>query len=300
MQELIIVELPSNLGLIEPGPGREPGVKKLPEWLKTNGLHELLHAENTYTLLPPAYTMEIDSESGVRNANSIISFAIRQAELLKKLLMEKKIVVALGGDCSILIGNALAMKQIGRYGLFFLDGHTDYMMPELSGTHGAAGMDLAIVTGNGHPKLTRILEMGPYIREEDVWCVGNREFDPCYVKSAQDSQLNYFDLHQLRDTGPEDCARSFLNMINSRGLEGFWIHLDVDVLDDELMPAVDSREKGGLSYAELRAILNTLLASPKAAGIEITILDPDLDPDMRYTQEFVREIGPLLSNLKIK
>jgi len=112
--------------------------------------------------------------------------------------------------------------------------------------------------------------------------------------------LNYFDLHQLRDTGPEDCARSFLNMINSRGLEGFWIHLDVDVLDDELMPAVDSREKGGLSYAELRAILNTLLASPKAAGIVITILDPDLDPDMRYTQEFVREIGPLLSNLKIK
>jgi len=100
MQELIIVELPSNLGLIEPGPGREPGVKKLPEWLKTNGLHELLHAENTYTLLPPAYTMEIDSESGVRNANSIISFAIRQAELLKKLLMEKKFVVALGGDCS--------------------------------------------------------------------------------------------------------------------------------------------------------------------------------------------------------
>ena len=192
------------------------------------------------------------------------------------------------------------MKQLGRYGLFFLDGHTDYMMPALSGTHGAAGMDLAIVTGNGHPKLTRILETGPYIREEDVWCVGNREFDPLYVKSAQDSQLNYFDLHQLRDTGPEDCARAFLNMVNDRGLEGFWIHLDVDVLDDELMPAVDSREKGGLSYAELREILNTLLTSPKAAGIEITILDPDLDPDMRYTQEFVREVGPLLSNLKTK
>src|SRR6478609_1964133 len=125
MRELIILELPSNLGLIEPEPGREPGVKKLPEWLKTNGLHELLHAENTYTLLPPTYTMEVDNESQVRNAGSIASFAIRQAELLKKLLKEKKFVVALGGDCSILIGNALAMKQIGRYGLFFLDGHTD-------------------------------------------------------------------------------------------------------------------------------------------------------------------------------
>ena len=44
-------------------------------------------------------------------------------------------------------------------------------------------------------------------------------------------------------------------------LEGFWIHLDVDVLDDELMPAVDYRMKGGLTFVELGELLKVLLKS---------------------------------------
>jgi arginase family enzyme len=32
-----------------------------------------------------------------------------------------------------------------------------------------------------------------------------------------------------------------------RGVEGFWVHLDTDVLDPEMMPAVDSPEPGGLT-----------------------------------------------------
>jgi arginase len=41
----------------------------------------------------------------------------------------------LEGDCSIVIGNLLALKQIRltrRYGLFFIDGHFDFYQPEAS------------------------------------------------------------------------------------------------------------------------------------------------------------------------
>ena len=31
----------------------------------------------------------------------------------------------LGGDCSILLGTTLAFRRRGRYGLLFIDGHTD-------------------------------------------------------------------------------------------------------------------------------------------------------------------------------
>lgn len=34
MKKVVIVEFPSNLGLKEPQPGKEPGVKHLPDWLK--------------------------------------------------------------------------------------------------------------------------------------------------------------------------------------------------------------------------------------------------------------------------
>ena len=74
------------------------------------------------------------------------------------------------------------------------------------------------------------------------------------------------------------------------------MHLDVDVLDDELMPCVDSRQEDGFSYTELKNILKPLFASPLAAGINITILDPDLDNGGKYASLFVNEFTSLFNN----
>ena len=62
-----------------------------------------------------------------------------------------------------------------------------------------------------------------------------------------------------------------------QGLDGFFIHVDVDVLDDAVMPYVDSPQPGGLTPGELRDILDELLASPLATAAEITIFDPTKD-----------------------
>ena len=63
------------------------------------------------------------------------------------------------------------------------------------------------------------------------------------------------------------------------------MHLDVDILDAEVMPAVDSPDPGGLQHEHLRQLLRPLLASPNCVGIDIGIFDPDLDPDGRYAAE---------------
>ena len=56
------------------------------------------------------------------------------------------------------------------------------------------------------------------------------------------------------------------------------------------MPAVDSRQPGGMSYAELGESLRLLLSSGLAVGMEVTILDPDLDPDGAIAQVFTDAI----------
>ncbi|MFE5661174.1 arginase family protein [Streptomyces sp. NPDC056517] len=61
--------------------------------------------------------------------------------------------------------------------------------------------------------------------------------------------------------------------------DGFWVHLDVDVLDDAIMPAVDYRQPGGLSWAELEDVLRTALGHERAVGFDVTIFNPRLDPD---------------------
>ncbi|MDQ4141340.1 MAG: arginase family protein [Bacteroidota bacterium] len=287
MNKIIIVEFPSNLGLKAPAPGKEPGVKKLPGWLRQHCFHELIAPDRVLTLKAPLYQPNRDPKTTVLNVDALVNYAQEQSILLKEVLVEQNFLVVLGGDCSILLGSALALKQTGNYGLFYLDGHTDFMEPHFSSTGGVGGMAAAMVAGYGPKKLTDINKLGPYIKEQLVWCVGNREYDEEYEKIIRDSQAQYISLNALREIGIETCTRSFLEMIEKEKLDGFWLHLDVDVLDDEIMPAVDSRTPGGLTYKELDLILTTLLAHPKATGLEITILDPDLDPTGQYTENFV-------------
>jgi arginase len=285
--KISIWEFPSNLGLKKTEFDVEPGVRLLPAWLRKNRFHELINPEQIFTLHPPDYSMDLDEESGVRNAEKIIFYAIEQAEFLSKHIKQDSFQIIIGGDCSILIGNALALRQKGDYGLFFLDGHTDYVLPEISQTRQAAAMELAIVTGYGHEKLTNILNLKPYFKKKNVWCVGNREYDPKVVNEILNSDIKYFDLNALRKMGIENSTLQFLKMVDENELDGFFIHLDVDVLNDDIMPAVDSREMDGLNYNEFTNLMSRLLSSPKAIGIEITILDPNLDKEGQYTREFV-------------
>ena len=156
-------------------------------------------------------------------------------------------------------------------------------------------MDLALVSGNGPDKLTNINFLKPYIAEQDIFAVGNRYLQKDYVKLITDSNINYHDLHCLRKTGIENITGKFLEKVKTDNLDGFWIHLDLDVLENELMPCVDSPQPGGLSYTELNLMVKLLLQSPVAKGMDITIFDPDLDVEGIYAKKLISEFFTQIS-----
>lgn len=290
MKEICIVEFPSNLGLKEPQPGKEPRVKKLPDWLWKHNLHRTINPKNIIRVDPPKYSNSKDPETNILNTDSLVTYAREQAYLINNLLSANKFPFVLGGDCSILLGSAMALKQKGNYGLFYLDGHTDFMDISLSETGGAGGMAASIVTGNGHHKLTNILNLSPYIKEENLWCVGNREYDDEYENEIRKSSATYISLQELRKQGITKSVKTFLSEVENKNLDGFWLHIDVDVLNDDTMPCVDSRTPDGLTYEEFNELTSYLFESQKLSGLEITILDPDLDETGQYTKDFVINI----------
>ena len=87
------------------------------------------------------------------------------------------------------------------------------------------------------------------------------------------------DLTAVRERGADRAARDALGPLGRSELDGFWIHLDCDVLDDAVMPAVDYRLAGGLRWSELETVLRVALASGGVVGLEVTIFNPDLDGD---------------------
>jgi arginase len=75
----------------------------------------------------------------------------------------------------------------------------------------------------------------------------------------------------------------------------FWLHLDLDVLDESVMPAVDYRMPGGLNWDEVVALARPLAQSPSLIGMDVTIFNPTLDPTGEYAAKTVDLLVRLLS-----
>lgn len=293
MNDISILHAPSPLGLKPPAPGKVPGVRSLPEAFRACGFHDGLDADFLGTLEPPAYDFALDPQVGVRNCAGIGTYSLGVANALNRGLDAGGFLVVLGGDCSILLGCALGLRRRGRFGLAFIDGHTDTLTPATSATGGAAGMDLAIATGQGLRLLTDMEGRRPYVRETDAVVIGCRDLqdvEPGPEPRVQGTGILVHDLERIRNRGSEKVATDVLAQLEHPDLDGFWIHVDVDVLDFDSMPAVDSPQPGGLSHEELAALLGLLVASPAAVGLEVTIYDPDLDPSGEYGRAFVRTL----------
>lgn len=278
-RRIAVLDAPSNLGLKPPSPGQEPGVKEMPAVLRAHGIMHRLGAEDAGSVVPPAYAAAIDPAIKVRNASGIRDYSLQLADRIDELLGKGRFPLVLGGDCSILLGSALALRKRGRYGLLFVDGHADLLTPASSQSGGAAGMDLALATGLGPELLTAIENKNPYIRQEDTIIFGYRRPAPGEISpAAPQPPMGFFPLNLVQQQGIAQSARTAVAHLESLPTQGFWIHVDMDVLATEWMPAVDSPEAGGMTPQELSTLLQVATQSDRCVGMEITIYDPTLDP----------------------
>ncbi|WJR68498.1 arginase family protein [Neorhizobium sp. CSC1952] len=270
-----IVEAPSTLGLAT------GGVEHLSDRLLDLGLAERIQARRAGRLVVPPKDPTPDPETGTLNAKAIAAWSPKLADAVEAVLDAGEFPVVLGGDCTILLGSMLALRRRGRYGLLFIDGNADFFQPEAEPNGEGASMDLAFVTGYGPSLLTDIEGRRPLVRPEDAVAFAYRDHEDQekYGSRPLPEELKALDLPAVRAAGIEAAAREAVAHLTRPELNGFFIHLDADCLDDAVMPAVDFRVPGGLSWGELEAALRIALSSGKAVGLEITIYNPRLDED---------------------
>ncbi|CAL9633282.1 arginase family protein [Streptomyces sp. enrichment culture] len=281
MRNVAIVEAPSVLGL------RPTGVEDLASALLGTGLAAALGAEIAGRVEPPPYAPERDAETGVLNPGGIAAYSAALADAVGGVLDGGRFPLVLGGDCSVLLGNLLALRRRDRHGLLFLDGHSDFYQPEAEPAGEVASMELALATGRGPRVLADLEGRGPLVRDADVVALGFRDAEESAAFGMQPlpGALHAMELDTVRALGAAEAARRAVGLLSGDGAgAGYWVHLDVDVLDDALMPAVDYRQPDGLSWQELETILRTALASGTAVGFDVAIFNPRLDPDGTLTR----------------
>lgn len=280
MRNIVVLDAPSNLGLRPPTPGTVPGCYKLAGALREQRIVQRLGAFEGGVVVPPRYDLgDWQEGDGVFNAAAIARYTRTLADRIEGHVRAGEFPLVLGGDCSIQLGATLALRRIGRYGLAAVDGSADFRHPGNSTRIGAAaGEELALAAGRGQADLSDLEGLGPYLRDEDIRLFGMRDHDEDRAEMTA-LKISNATVGELREWGVAELANGVLQTLEIPLLDGFWVHLDADVLDPSVMPAVDSPDDGGLFPDELRTLLRILVRSPRCAGLNITVYDPDLDPD---------------------
>lgn len=293
-RRIAVLDAPSNLGLRPPTVSSVPGCAKAPGALRDQELLPRLGARDAGCLTPPRYDPgDWRPGDGVSQAESVAWYSRRLASRIEAIIENGEFPLVLGGDCSILLGSALAMRRMSvrdglPYGLVYVDGHSDFRHPgNASYVGAAAGEDVALATGRGQPDLTDIDGLRPYLRDEHVVLLGIRAQDE-YRLDLRAAGLAHRSVPQLRGDGAGRTAQWARELLGA--CAGYWLHVDVDVLDPAVMPAVDAPDDGGIAYAELELLIANLVDTPDCLGMELTVFDPDYDPDGVYARELVASL----------
>lgn len=291
-----LITAPSSLGLRPQTPGHEPGAWRAPAALLEAGLAERLRAVRVVELDHPRYDFEPQPGTRIRNGRTLRAYSMKLAEAVAAALATSRFPVVIGGDCSVLLGCLLGARRGGRCGLLHIDGHSDFHHPNNYDTTASlgsvAGMDLAAATGRGEPILTHWPQVGtPLVADEDVIQLGDRESDvagpPDDWIPVMDSAIVGLTAQQVLGLGVDQVAKRVIERLDARGLDRVWPHLDLDVLDGEVMPAVDSPGSPGLDFTQLSGLLAKLVRDGRVLGLDVTIYDPELDPETAYAGPIV-------------
>jgi arginase len=199
--------------------------------------------------------------------------------------------LVLGGDCTLLVGVFGALPA--GSGLWFVDGHADFLDGESSPTGEAADMDLAILTGHGPSGL--LDPDAPLLDPAAAVLLGHRpsELDPDVARenARLDPAIHALTAPEVRDRGIERVGDDAAARLADRRA---WLHLDLDVLDETALPAVSYPQPLGLDWDELLALARPLVAAPGLIGISVADFNPDLDPDRAYASRIVELLAVLL------
>jgi arginase len=303
---IAIVGAPSSIGIRPYDNGEPRQLDRAPGVLRELGLAQILDASDLGDVIPAPYRDYVRPAGRVRNEVEVGSYCQKLGERVEKATSSGRFAVVLGGDCSIVLGSLLGARRSahGAVGLVYIDAHADFGTPEESRTGSAASMCLALAVGRGETPLARLTGDAPLVHGKDVVLIGRRDATEPWYGHAALAASPILDIPgaALSDRGPDDVAAATIKRLTSSGSGGepcgFWIHLDADVINPTVMPAVDSPEPGGPTIKELEDLLTSIIRHPRALGLELTIYDPGLDPDRSCATRLVSLLENVLLEIR--
>jgi arginase len=283
------------LGVPANSSGVRTGVATAPSALREAGLVPALgratEVRDLGDVSLPDPVRRRDAATGLIDPRGLATLVSAVRDATAAIIRERMFPLLVGGDCPLLLG-CLAAARRHRVGLLFVDGHEDAYLPQQSPTGEAADTELAFALGLADASWSSDLaSMLPLVTSGDVRILGARDAETIAAEGAA----------ALADRVPvvDDVrlAADPVAVTNAAvgGLpDPWWFHLDLDVLSTRALASVDYPQPGGVGWAELGLVATTALAAAPA-GWDVTIYNPDLDPDRTDARRIVEFIASVVA-----
>ena len=280
------------LGVPTNSSGKIGGVARAPSALRDAGLIEALGRVSSVVdygdVTLPAPSPERDPGTHVIDPLGLTALVEGVQRDVGRILLDGRFPLVVGGDCPVLLGCLAAFGSADRRGLLFVDGHEDAYPPERSTTGEAADMELGFALGMQQtPWWPEAVAAPPLVTSEHVRLLGPRDRQAVETEGAGSlaGRISLVDGSALSGDPAGLATRAVTSL-----REPWWFHLDLDVLSTDALPAIDYPQAGGLDWRDLDAVAATALAAGPV-GWDVTIYNPDLDPDRIHAKRIVRFIA---------
>jgi arginase len=260
--------------------GRDGGTEGSPAALRDLGLAELT-VDDAGDLDVRIRGDVRDPATGLLASDEVLDASLGIRAAVTDMLADGARPFVAGGCCAELPGALAAARDVlGRVGLAYLDGHFDLYDGRTSPTGEAADMPVSVALGFG-PDEWRATMDGPSVAPADTILLGPRDLAASLADGMRDpasiAGLTVHTNDDLRAAGPRTVGEAAAAALVA-GPGRYWVHLDVDVLDELVFPATDYLDPDGLTWDELLEVMRPLFATPGVIGASIGCYNPEKDP----------------------
>lgn len=290
---LHLVGVPMDLGAGRRGVDMGPSALRLARLAAALG--ELGHAvvDHGNVAVPVAETVPAHDadDSSARYADAIAATTLATRRALDAVPAGATPIV-LGGDHAVSLGSVAHARTRGRTGVLWIDAHGDLNTPESSPSGNVHGMPLALLLGEGDPRLLAACGEVPALRPEDVVLLGVRSLDPGERALARTLGLRVLTMADVDRRGMAAVAAEALAALAH--LDRLHVSLDADVLDPAVAPGVGTPVVGGLSYREAHLLMELIADDARLTGVDLVEVNPTLDVQNRTAAVMVEMTASLL------
>jgi len=188
--------------------------------------------------------------------------------------------VVLAGNCITSVGTLGGLGG-DDVGVVWLDAHADFNTPETTRSGFLDGMALAVATGRCWSTLAGTVPGFAPVPEERVLLVAARDVDEAEGRALERSRVRRVGAGEVRARGVAAALGPALDALRAQGAGRVYLHVDLDAHDPSEGKANALAADGGLTAAEVRETVRTVLRHLPIAAAALTSFDPDHDADGR-------------------